>query len=810
MNCVQQSWDQRNNLISPYHVQILDDQNYIEWTNHIDKCKHQCPLSCQQILYDINVKNNGDIMNSDSNLTIRNSEHQEFTYEAQPIMSFSELLSNIGGLFGLYFGLSFVDINQLIKKLLFNLRTFFNRLLHFQIDKLKLFILRFFRQLSFINIVIVRLELIDWKTIVSLVSIPFLSSQIYGLLIDYFEYSTETSYEFIAYNLINQKFMINEFPAITVCTKHMFERLFWDKNFVDFNGTETFLHNVNDKYSDQIWLDHFHKNLSSTNPYVRKVLKYYNYCLLRLDNYKPIIDYLAKHFDVNTKLEFDDSIARIENISAFGLKATKDLLDFYANHYYCQTLYNPKINCNDIKPTVTIVSSLGKCHTYLMGESNRTDLAIDKLVVYDGKFIRVPYYLKQNIFVHSPDHLPIPITNEIAYQDTDIKGRSSFAFMLSKYIFSKLPLPYDTKCHDYGKGNQFDCLNRCFMEAYLDKLSCLPTSPGLFTINLSDEHQINQYSFCSNQSIDSIMNVNKKIKPKCDHICEVPCIDVYYKTEFIPVLTMERYNSKTNKGHGLYFQLRDQFYWNVKWSPKVTFFNLIISLMNILGFWHGFSFSQCLEFLKSLITRIIVTIEVHLKFKNYFKKYQLTFAKNLILVYCLMFLVHQMIMVTINYVGFETNSRMRLEEDSHLVDDLYLSIIIYKSGGIEGMARYIDLIRKTFKFAHGQPCQSIIVVRNVSSVDSDLLSKYIKCHNITAKELTKKEVMCGVFIGRGYRFECGRHSLYHNKTMEIESFAYMAKEKVPIQQSFFGVVTIKISPRQTNIQMNHYVSTAMP
>ena len=55
------------------------------------------------------------------------------------------------------------------------------------------------------------------------------------LIITYFYFPTQISFEFVEYKQNNQKISINEFPAITVCTEHMFKKAFFDKYYTYFN-----------------------------------------------------------------------------------------------------------------------------------------------------------------------------------------------------------------------------------------------------------------------------------------------------------------------------------------------------------------------------------------------------------------------------------------------------------------------------------------------------------------------------------------------------------------------------------------------
>ena len=67
----------------------------------------------------------------------------------------------------------------------------------------------------------------------------------------YFQYSTQTNYNFISYNISENKYSLNEFPAITVCNEQMFEKIlfkdYYDPELVDLKQLKLIGENEGDK-----------------------------------------------------------------------------------------------------------------------------------------------------------------------------------------------------------------------------------------------------------------------------------------------------------------------------------------------------------------------------------------------------------------------------------------------------------------------------------------------------------------------------------------------------------------------------------
>ena len=400
-------------------------------------CEH---FGCRHDFYKITLDNNIFDYNSDSVLMIKNSRKKNLIYHAEPKSGFVDFISNIGGLFGLYFGLSFIDISDILKsitrRIIFHLqRLILNRKIKALIEYLKL-------SRDKIMKLIKRITKIRWKIFLTFLSSPFFISQMFNLVINYFQYSTQISYDFVEYQQKNQKISINEFPAITVCTEHMFEKQFFDKYYIYYNPY--FNHNrpywFKNLFTDHSIIgygkgdcsqiagsardDYYDVNLTTCNINIFTFLGQLKNNLEIKNNFK----FLSQYFDINNEEEYHQVISKIEDKYRIGLNGTLDLLDFFVNHHNCLTLYEPNIECNNLKPTIKMLSPFGKCHTYLMG-NNKNETFIDKIQISTGdKPGELKTYLKRKFILHSSNHLPIWTSNHFRVTDVSFGQKNKFYF----------------------------------------------------------------------------------------------------------------------------------------------------------------------------------------------------------------------------------------------------------------------------------------------------------------------------------------------------------------------------------------------
>ena len=135
--------------------------------NTIDQeyCDKQCLKDCNQEYYSLDFDNKYIIPESNSTIRINYQNYAEFQYKAEPKNTFILYLSDIGGLIGLWFGLSFIDLNILFK-------SFFKKIQ----SKLEFFIsLEYFYNIPYIIylkrkimkylIILHKIKKLKWKSI---------------------------------------------------------------------------------------------------------------------------------------------------------------------------------------------------------------------------------------------------------------------------------------------------------------------------------------------------------------------------------------------------------------------------------------------------------------------------------------------------------------------------------------------------------------------------------------------------------------------------------------------------------------------
>ena len=593
-------------------------------------CEH---FECRHDFYKLSLDNNFFDYNNDTFIEIKHNRKINLIYNAEPSLEFVDFISNIGGLFALYFGLSFIDISDILKLITRRITFHLQRLLFYR--KVKALIQ--YLKLSHVEILkyIKLIPKIPWKMVLTIVSSPFFVSQMFELIINYFQYSTQISFEFNEYEQKNQKISINEFPAITVCTEHMLEKAFFDPHYIDWNKIELkILENgynrdqygrvVHDgvycKLNSYVYREENNLNFSNINIDILNFML--NYCEKNFKT-KNLIRYLSKYSDIKNKEEYNQVMSRIEDKHINGLNETLDLLDFYVNQHNCRTLYEPNIDCQDLKPTIKMLSPFGKCHTYLMGDYNNKTY-VDKIIIYTGDYqddLRI--YLRRNFILHSSNHLPIWTSNQFRATDVSFDQDKSLVVRISKNELIKLPPPYDNKCHDYSERQQFECMNKCVENYYKDKLKCFPNKNNYHTILVDDQIFKKNYVFCNNS--ENIWKKNKLFARYCNSLCGVPCSKTYFNEEVIPS-SMQTTEKKTHEKF-IEFIIDNVEYLKIIWLPKLTIISLFIKIFNIWSLWHGIHFKLLidliLEYVKQVYSYVFRKIVINIDWKNYIN-YQIT------------------------------------------------------------------------------------------------------------------------------------------------------------------------------------------
>ena len=89
--------------------------NSTEYSVDKNYCQNKCIKNCHEIYYSLELEDNQYSAQNDSKITIEYQMSQEFHYKSDKKYSFVDFLSNIGGLIGLWFGMSFIDTSAFIR-----------------------------------------------------------------------------------------------------------------------------------------------------------------------------------------------------------------------------------------------------------------------------------------------------------------------------------------------------------------------------------------------------------------------------------------------------------------------------------------------------------------------------------------------------------------------------------------------------------------------------------------------------------------------------------------------------------------------
>ena len=88
----------------------------IDYSLNTIYCDKRCPKKCHQIYPKLEYGNNMYYYKNYSQLKIIVKSFRHFIYKVEADLEFTKFIANIGGLFGLYFGLALIDLGQVFRK----------------------------------------------------------------------------------------------------------------------------------------------------------------------------------------------------------------------------------------------------------------------------------------------------------------------------------------------------------------------------------------------------------------------------------------------------------------------------------------------------------------------------------------------------------------------------------------------------------------------------------------------------------------------------------------------------------------------
>ena len=172
-----------------------------------------------------------------------------FNYKCNPKNEFVLYMSSIGGLFSLWFGLSFVDISIKFKKYVNYCKIKLMSLIIienlFRNLKRKLKFLKYIiNVIKFFKIMLVKMDKYNFNKFIKFILMLLLIIQICQLLIIYFNYKTKTDYNLKIYKSPNNLISKDLLPSVTICYKLTLDNLIFKKHNVHeleyYYNTENF------------------------------------------------------------------------------------------------------------------------------------------------------------------------------------------------------------------------------------------------------------------------------------------------------------------------------------------------------------------------------------------------------------------------------------------------------------------------------------------------------------------------------------------------------------------------------------------
>ena len=696
-----------NPFINESFVLINSNQNSIKVCEKLQNisidikhCYKKCPKNCLQIYNKLNIKTSIDNYDGNSYLKIVNERTKKFSYQAGSQLKIIEYFANMGGLFGLYLGISLIEMGKFIKYSILITKNFLNYLTNIKILRM----IKFKKWLQKFNFLLDNIDKINFTLISKLLINPVLMYELLSMVNLYFQYSTQTNYEFKFYNISDNKYSINEFPSITVCTEQLFEKV-WFEDYYDFDTViKSHFNDLSkktfslEKKTQKIcknslsYLNYIQTNITNYHVkfpmiyYVFRNLHYYDYTLeekswqtetfdklsfhhlemkMFCNKSIPMLQFIIDKLLSNNYSEFDNKMLQFEDKYSHGLSPLKQMFDFYGQHYSCQT-NKPSIDCSQINPTKSLLSPSGKCQTFLSNRDSilshikNIDININVFIDTSLRTYIFPHYLIHRILIQDESHLPsyksieiIPVSNYKFRQDL-------MAIELKKTVIKRLEKPYDTKCHDYGKSNQIDCLNKCFLKKYLEKFNCLPNQNKFHSLVL--DFSEDKLLFCPDEFSINLTQFETSIQSYCNHICGDPCVETLYQAN---IADQEDYIQEMRLK--LYFQ--DKTYPTIEYSPKITMTEFFINMFNIWNLWHGTSLISVIGILTKF-SKILIRL-----FGWSFNIWNKKILINIIMMSLSLIFAGKILSHTMEYFQFETKTKINLIDYAN--DDK--TILIYQS-----------------------------------------------------------------------------------------------------------------------------------
>ena len=573
-----------------------------------------------------------------SHIKITSKENQETSYYAEPKYDLVQYLTDLGSLVGLYVGISLIEMSILFIDF---------------IDKIKIFV-QFLSNLNFLIKIKVMLKLLfnkilqiivftknmNWTLLAKIITLPVMLSQVIYLVNDYLLYSTLIRVEFIDFTtntidsnadenpLMNFEYSPTEFPAITICADNRFEEIYFDREypsyyyknmnimkdieFIIYSRLNNSINRKDVKYY-KIYLESLQLILNCTmqikssisNTLVRNLI--FSYLMtkefhLLYSYYLPVLtpiyywamsNYFVEPFKEffigNNRDELNKNMKKYQDIHQFGIASLMKVEKFYGN----------RLNFKRLDSTSPWMSSLGMCRRYIYFENEKNRRAF---YFQPDDLLSIPDFLSRTFYIHDPNEYPM---KNVKGHQIDLIDKS-IPIKLSKIKFTELEFPYSTMCKYYNANNQSDCLNRCYLQRYLDIFKCIPTNNYLHALFMYNQNYSSN-EFCPMDLV--ITNqINKIIESECRLNCPSPCIHYHYQFEmgnpFVhKLMLLEKFDPYVS------FEFASNFYQHIINYPKLTIMNLVINIANVINLWHGSSYFMLIVRMSNVLEKILLKIK---------------------------------------------------------------------------------------------------------------------------------------------------------------------------------------------------------
>ena len=563
----------------------------------------------------------------------------EFEYKCENKYSFVDFMSNIGGLFGLWFGITFIDMSQLIRIFLRKIEYFIFSYINLYYILLILAKIKANKMMKILldnlKILIVNLKNFNWKRIIQIISLPFIVYQIWKLTDNYLNFPTEVSVERIPNRDSLNRLSDESIPAITVCYEHIFERfLFDDKQKEYFN----YMIGIIDKEFDIYYEDEksYIINLKTKNYYIQLFTKFFIQNILgfidpvKFSNNKIKFNKILTYYlDVNNETEFNERLKYLNDKTLNDLNGTKVEFDFFSFitrslfYYENQYINSYEDSFNTTLEKLEILSPFGKCYTHLSNikGSHKRDIPFDSVHLmtiqesrYREGFRNSLHYVNKKIFIHSSEVFPDLTAEEIQLTDNNINQLNDYTIFIERTDFKKLPKPYKTNCRNYGKSNRFHCLNNCYLKGYQNQWNCTPNDNHLITIVLKNGIIEPNVKFCYKDD-NEVKNYNNYLRKYCFENCLESCDHTHFSVSIETIQKSYPYPINSIFYPKIGFDIKSEVYLKIIFSPQILFLDFVICIVNILSLWHGVYIlnlvMKLINFTKSALTKLSLFITMN-------------------------------------------------------------------------------------------------------------------------------------------------------------------------------------------------------